>query len=348
MAKAGDPVPEVLEVRSATAGDGIRNVAAFSLKTTEGEANFAISFERLGHLVSHALNLAQEHARALQRPAILSGANTTIEAIPETITVSFQEVSEKPDHPRLVVVFGDLTLSFLVDKELIKDALEKFSGPASSLAMSAEHIGSSLSFGQDGELRLPTHCTQTMPTEVSTLPVKWAPYVGFITVLWGRFETQLDELLATLIATNKTELPDQWRLQNFRKRKNQFLKEVAITFFDQQNILTYCRMLANDAAKFHVPRNLLVHGKLYGSMDSQDYVLTAVIRRKGKLIRARFKEPELLSLYYDVANLCGRIAFLFDPDDSPRKPQPFSSQEKQILRDLLHHSHRTRTTSSTP
>jgi hypothetical protein len=100
------------------------------------------------------------------------------------------------------------------------------------------------------------------------------------------------------------------------------------------NIVEYCELLIQDAAKFHLPRNLLVHGRLYGGMAGQDYILLAELDRGSQTFRAKFQEPEIVSLYFEIANLVGRIQFLRDPDDSLGKPQPFSSEEKQLLRDL--------------
>jgi hypothetical protein len=54
--------------------------------------------------------------------------------------------------------------------------------------------------------------------EVSTLPIKWAPYVGFITVLWGDFETRMDELTGRLATINTTTLPQKWKIQDFGRR----------------------------------------------------------------------------------------------------------------------------------
>jgi len=53
-------------------------------------------------------------------------------------------------------------------------------------------------------------------------------------------------------------------------------------------------------------------------MEGQEYVLIAELERKGETVREKFQEPELLSLYHIIANLCGRIRFLRDPDESQR------------------------------
>jgi hypothetical protein len=57
------------------------------------------------------------------------------------------------------------------------------------------------------ELKLPSHSEHSAPIEISMLPIKWAPYVGFIRALWGDFETRVDELTEILSTINKTTLP---------------------------------------------------------------------------------------------------------------------------------------------
>src|SRR5512139_2128647 len=93
QAKAGDEAPLVLRVATATASTNDEKFAAFSLQTISGPINFSMTIEMLGELVSHALSIAQEHAKALRRLTVPSGAVKAIELIPETITVSHGEVS---------------------------------------------------------------------------------------------------------------------------------------------------------------------------------------------------------------------------------------------------------------
>jgi hypothetical protein len=217
MAKQGDEVPIVLEVRSATASDEHEKYAGFSLRTTQGETNFCISFPHLGILVTQALQLSQQHAKELNRPVILGGAVTAIDIIPESIAVSFQDVDGNRQR-RLVVMIGDFCLSLQVDDELLAETLQGLSGPATPLV---KRPAVSFPIDASGELKIPTHRTAKTPYETSALPVKWAPYAGFITVLWGHFETRLVELTNLLMLKNMTAPVIR------RDRKKIFLESVS-------------------------------------------------------------------------------------------------------------------------
>jgi hypothetical protein len=335
MAQAGDKVPKVLEIRSAIANDAHSALAGFSIQTTAGETNFCMSFEQLGHFVSHALNLAQHHARELNRSALPGGVSLSMDITPETVTMSFQDVSGR-NIPRIVVGIGDLTLAFLVDEGLLRNLAAQFSGPAAKKRKLPRIY---FPAGPVREVRIPRHETSLTPLEIPDMPTNWASYVGFITVLWGQFEADLEDFLGVLVSANGTVMQPDWETWSmetgFDQHRTEFLRGIRITFAAHPAILAYCEQLANDASAIHVPRNLLAHGKLHGRIENNEYVLTAYGTHKYKPIKARFQEPELVSLYHEISHLCGRLSFLFDPDDSPRKPQPFSSGDKRFLEELL-------------
>jgi hypothetical protein len=339
----------VVHISVASASDATRTFAAFSLRTTtNAEINFCLTLERLGTLISHGLGITEKHVRELRRPFRLGGTVAAVVTTPDSVTVSFADVSGERV-TRLVISFGDLSLCFLVKPDLVREMLEKFvAGPAGA-SIDLNRLVLHLPIGPNiTELKLPVHSQAITPFETSMLPINWSSYVGFITVLWGDFETRMDELTEKLAAENKIVLPHKWNIQDFKKRRKLFLDMARTLFAGQKTLIDYCELLIQDAIKLHLPRNMLVHGRLHGGMLGQDYLLVAELERAGQTYRANFQEPELLTMYHEIANLVGRLRFLLNPDDSPRKPQPFSSQEKQFLRGLRLNNHQTPATDPTP
>ncbi len=125
MAKAGDVVHEVTEIKCATVDAPNGQMAGFDLQLADGsETTFCMTFERLGLFVGQALEMAQEHgrARSLERESVPTGIRPAIALIPETLSVSFRQTGGGKV-PMLTVVMGDLTLGFVVDRELAETAL---------------------------------------------------------------------------------------------------------------------------------------------------------------------------------------------------------------------------------
>jgi hypothetical protein len=329
-AKADQIAPQVFGVASATAKDG--TLAAFSLLSPSGPINFSMTLELLGELVSHALKIAQDHANSLGRLEIPGGAVQAIEIIPETITVSHGEVSGIRA-TRLVVIIGDLSLAFVVDAGLFSSAAQKLAAPSSSPRGPSRIM---FPTAQSEEIKLPIHRTPASPMASSALPLNWAHLVGFIVVLWGDFELKFDEVIACLNQrSTNAETTDDWRRFKFGKRRSMFLKLWRELAPSSPSIISYVERLCSDAASLHAIRNLLVHGRLHGEIVDQEYVMHAQGTYKDKLVSARVGRDEIATLHHDISHLCGRMDFLIDPDDSPMKPQPFSSDEKALLQNLL-------------
>lgn len=134
MAKAGDAVHEATEIKCSTVTAPKGQMAGFSLQMDDGsELNFCMTFERLGLFVANALQMAQEHGRARShgRDGVLTGIRPAIPLIPETLTVSFRQTGGGKT-PMLTVVMGDLTLGFVVDRELAETALARLAGDGPS------------------------------------------------------------------------------------------------------------------------------------------------------------------------------------------------------------------------
>lgn len=130
MAKAGDVVHEVTEIRYSTVTAPKGQMAGFALQMTDGsEATFCMTFERLGLFVANALQMAQDHGRVRshERESVPTGIRPAIPLIPETLSVSFRQTGGGKT-PMLTVVMGDLTLGFVVDRELAKTVLAQIAG----------------------------------------------------------------------------------------------------------------------------------------------------------------------------------------------------------------------------
>lgn len=326
----GDKVflPTVVGIESGPAiTDDGRWTAGFTIHTTTGDQNFSLLPEHLGILLTHALKLAGLHAREKLQASIPGGTYFTESVAPEGISVSHSDVAGR-SHPCLVVKFGEIGVVLDIGEENLQELLGKLKGPMGPPA----NVRPFKVPKGTREVTLPVDKKPVPPVSITSLPVNWANYVGHLAVIWGTFESNFDDLLDALIRANKTITT---KSNNFRGRRKLFMKEVRKAFDSSPTIRDYCIRLAEDAAAIYVPRNLLAHGRMHGGTENGLYVLTVEGEHARQPIVAKFGEAELVTIYWRAAGLLGRLNYLFDPDDSPNMPQPFSLQEKSLLRSLL-------------
>lgn len=144
-------------------------------------------------------------------------------------------------------------------------------------------------------------------------------FLGYIAICWGFFEYAFEHLLQAIINSNKST--KRWRGLSFEDKAKLFKKEMATYFAYCPNVALYFHALVSDANSFQHDRNLLLHGYLHLRLytkwiEGEPTAKSAIIatsRRKGRELAGEFDTDKLETLYYNLANLAGRINRLSYP-----------------------------------
>ena len=187
------------------------------------------------------------------------------------------------------------------------------------------------------------------PSVFPPVPPDFFPGIGMIATAWGSIENSLDDLIRALVRGNSTEEPG-WEGRGFKWRKGFALKEIRRAFPSKLTIYAYYSAKLNLASDVMWKRNLLVHGRHFGTGDRQEdgsykLSITVIGRMKGNEVQCKFTKDDLDDLFYTLAHIDGLISA---PTLLNAHLQELSSEDKFELQEFLRKFHPNLPNSGTP
>jgi hypothetical protein len=180
------------------------------------------------------------------------------------------------------------------------------------------------------------------PSFIPLLPDEFFPAIGKVAVMWGHLETIFEGLLTALADAEGLKEAD-WRFLNFRKKRTK-LRELWETHLSPlcPQITQHLDLLLGELDAPYQRRNLAVHGQMmieFGAVDGKGVAkLVCTGRYNGKQLKESFTANDLDDLFYQIANLTGRLTLI-----AQGHPWKFSTStpEKSFLQDFLSKHHPT-------
>lgn len=189
------------------------------------------------------------------------------------------------------------------------------------------------------------------PFTYAPLPPEFLGFLAQIAVIWGQYESLLNNMIAALCSCNGTNLEPNWqRRLSYDQRASRFDDEIKATFKLHPFIYLHLKQITTDAAAIQIKRNVLLHGtieleaRIHNNNATTpiqtELTLIATGRQKKQEVELRFGLDELESLFYELGHLAGRLN-TFSPNAPGHLPQlPYVSwQDIYLVQDLLRKHH---------
>lgn len=155
------------------------------------------------------------------------------------------------------------------------------------------------------------------------------PLIGAVTVFWGHFELQVNELLGSFVRADGDQADDGWVRSNFKRRRTLLKKKVSARF--PGAIAIEVADILNIAATYHWQRNTIAHGH-FSVKNDPGFPMSAQGVHKGRIVNLPITSDFLSKLYHDLATLRARLVRCADPENDPH---PLSSHDRAKLREFI-------------